>query len=166
MDNFADYENKVAIRIKNAQNEIAVIKFVRVATGFSIAQIKRALVDQTPLTVAYLYGADHDEIEQTVVSLFDSLKTAGIEFEIILDGETESRLDFNNAMQRWHDISLQTEMMSNLESGKPCRKTLEWLRSTGRVDVFQQTIQQIMDDDDSTMDVETLDWVRHQLNGL
>jgi len=168
MDNVFDDENRLEIRIKavlDAVTTVKVIKAMRVATGLSIVEIKRALVDRTPLTVAYLYGINHHESEQTVNSLFDALETSRIEFEIILDGDIESRLDFNNAMQRWHDIGFQTAMMSDLESGTPCIETLEWLRSTGSVDLFQQTIRNIMDADNSNMDVETLDWIKHQLNG-
>ena len=98
---------------------------IRAATGLSMCEIKTALAEQTPVRVTKLYGPDHDQNEQIAIAVFDELETAGVEFEIILDGAVEPREYFTNAMQRWRDIGVHTEMMSDLESGEPCIDTLE-----------------------------------------
>ena len=160
----SDNDSSLAIRITNAPNQVAAIKSVRAATGLLMTDIRTALTDQTPLTIANLYGIDHDENEQAAIALFDELDNAGVEFELILDGELESRQYFHNAMDRWHEIGVHTEMMSDLESGEPCIETLEWLRSTGTTDVFQQIIRQIINAEGYNVDAETLNWAKRQLN--
>ena len=159
-----DTEDLLAIRVTNAPNQVVAIKSIRAATGLSMGDIKTALADRTTLPIAKLRGLDHDENEQSANTLFDQLENASVEFEIILDGELESRQHFANAMTRWREIGIYTEMMSDLESGEPCIETLEWLRSTGTTDVFQQTIRQIISADGYNVDDETLDWAKRQVN--
>ena len=160
----SDDDNILTIRVTSAPNQVAAIKSIRTATGLSMSEIKAAIADQTPITVAKLYRVDHDENEQIANSLFDELETSQIDFDIILDGHVEPREYFTNAMQRWREIGVHTEMMSDLESGEPCIETLEWLRSSGTEDVFRKTLQQIINADGYNVDAETLEWAKRQMN--
>ena len=125
-------EEILAIRVISTPNPVAAIKAIRAATALSMNEIKRAIAKQAPLPIAKLYGLDHGESEQIAHLLFDELESAGIEFDIILDGEVESREYFTTAMQRWRDIGIHTEMMSDLESGEPCIETLEWFAKNSK----------------------------------
>ena len=108
----------VAIRVIHAPNLVAAIKLIRAATRLSMADIKAAIANQLPILIAQLYDIDHGEQEQIVITLLDQLDNTGIQFEIIFESEVESRQYFQNAMAQWRDISLQTQIMSDLESGE------------------------------------------------
>ena len=153
----------LAIRITSAPNQVAAIKSIRAVTRLSIADIKTAFTDRTPIKIANLYGIGHDENEQIAIKLFDELDNAGVGFEIILNGHMESRQYFHNSMSRWRQIGVHTRMMSDLESGDPCIETLEWLRSNGGQDVFLQTLRQIINGEGYNVDNQTLDWAKREL---
>lgn len=157
-------EGQLAIRVTAAPNQLAAIKSIRAATGLSLTEIKTAFRNRAPITVARLYGIDHDEKEQVARSLLDELKKAGVDFEIILDGRVESHQYFINAMERWRDFGVHGGMMAELESGEPSIETLEWLRSQVAADFFQQTLQQIVNRDGYNVDAETFSWAQRQLN--
>ncbi len=154
----------LAIRVTTAPYQVAAIKSIRAATGLSMGEIKTALADQTALRVATLYGIDHDEKERTANLLFDELHNAGVEFEVILNGDVESRQYFINAMERRREVGVQTEMMSDLESGKPCVETLDGCGRLARRLSFSRRIRQIINADGYNVDAETLDWAKRQLN--
>ncbi len=160
-----DNGDRLAIRVTSASNPAATIKAIRAATGLSMAEIKTALMNRTPLVIAKLYGVDHDENEQRASSLFNDLENVGVEFEILLNGTIESRQSFLNLMEQWQNIGVQTDMMADLESGQPCIEALEWLQANSTTDVFQHTIGQIIAADGCKVDAETLNWARQQLNG-
>src|SRR5262249_39910646 len=61
-------------------------------------------------------------------------------------------------------ISLEVQMMSDLESDAPCIETLEWLKSEAPPDVFQATLRLILNRDGYDCDPETVDWARSQLS--
>ncbi len=89
--------------------------------------------------------------------------TSAAEYDIVVDGNTESRKYLTNILQGWRDIGLETRMMTNLEIGEPDIETLEWLQSTAPATVFRGTLEQIVNDDGYNVDSETLAWVRDRL---
>lgn len=162
--NFSDDNGLLAIRVKNSPNQIAAIKIIREATQLSLVEIKTALAEQSPFFVASLFGLDHDEKESTVRTLFEQLDKAGVDIDIILNGDVESRQNIDNVLNRWREIGIHTEIMSDLESGEPCIGTLEWLQSNAPQDVFRQTIRQIINHEGYNVDPETLNWAKDQID--
>lgn len=153
----------VGIRPVNAPSLTSAIKVFRAATALSFSEIKNAVQTRRWVTVARLFDNSHDESERSLIQLLDGLEDAEVEYEILLDGEVESREHLENALTQWRDIQLRTERMADLESGEPCIETLEWLKRDAPTDVFRQTLQQIADGDGYDVEAETLEWVSAEL---
>ncbi|WP_372726192.1 hypothetical protein [Novipirellula sp.] len=159
----SDRGTPVAIRVVNVDKEVAIIKLLRVASNATVSGIREALTRQTPISLGSVFALDHDEIEQTILALLSQLDELGSTYEIIVDGKPESRQYFSNILQRWREIGLQTQMMTNLEIGEPDIETLEWLQRESPGDVFRDTLEQVIRGDGYNVNTETLAWAKHQL---
>ena len=157
-----DSDGILEIRVTHSPNVPSVMKVFRKHTSHSLAEIRNAINEQTPLVVARLYRTDHDEAEQRSLALLNELDAMSVRFEIILDGAVESLEYLQNVLVRWRDIVLQTEMMSDLESGEPCVETLQQLKRESSTDAYRQTLQQILNRDGYNVDSETLQWVQRE----
>lgn len=154
---------KVEIRVMHATNIVAAIKVFRNATNATIADIRDSFVRQAPIAAAQLYGRDHDGTEARLLALLKELDEHDTEFDLIIDGEVESREYLYNMLQRRRDGLLKTQMMSNLEIGEADIETLEWLQREAPAAVFRITLDQIVSDDRYNIDDETLAWVTREL---
>ncbi|MBL8871946.1 MAG: hypothetical protein JNK90_19380 [Planctomycetaceae bacterium] len=159
----SDRGTSVAIRVVSVNKEVAVIKLFRVASNATVSEIREAITRQTAIPLGSVFGLDHDEIEQSILALLRQLDELGSTYEIIVDGQPESLEYFNNILQRWRDIGLQTQMMTNLEIGEPDIETLEWLQRESPGDVFRDTLKQVIGGDGYNVDTQTLAWAKRQL---
>lgn len=153
----------IEIRFMGASNTVAAVKAFRHATNLTIADIRESFARNTPIVAAQLYGRDHEETERRLLALLHELDDLSAEYDIIVDGNTESREYLQNILQSWRDVHLETQMMTNLENGEPDIETLEWLQRESPADVFRITLEQIISDCSYTVDAETMAWVKHQL---
>lgn len=153
----------VQVRVTKTVASTAVIKAFREATDLTLAEIREALVRMIPITAAELYGRDHDETRRRLQELLDTLDHLETEYELLIDGEPESRDYLNNILQRWNEIGIETGMMTDLEIGEPNIDTLQWLQRQAPVEIFRDTLEQIVQGGQYNVDSETLDWVKHHL---
>ncbi len=157
---------KIEIRVKSASNTVDAIKAFRHATNASIADIRDSFARNTPIVAARLYGRDHKETEQRLLTLLHELDKLSAEYDIIVDGNTESREYLHNILQRRRDVVVETQMMTNLEIGEPDIETLEWLQRESPAHVFRITLEQIISDGSYHTDAQTLAWVKHKLGDV
>jgi hypothetical protein len=159
-----DHDGLIEIRVVKAVDTISAIKAIRETTPHSLSEIRNAISSQTALTIARFYGTDHDDAERSTTALLNKLDLAHVDYEIIIDGDVETREYFDNTLAHWREIVVHTEHVSDLESGEPCIETLEWLKTDAPVDVFRQTLQQIANKDGYNVDDATLEWVNRHLS--
>lgn len=140
-----------------------VIALLRRHTGKRISDLRQAVSNGQPFLDETPHHNQYSEFITRVTALLDDLEAEGISYLVEVDGASESPQYLRNVFQRWHDISIETEHMSDLESGEPSIETLEWLMRDSPADVFRQTIRQIIDGDGYACDEETIAWARREL---
>ena len=140
-----------------------VIALLRRHTGKPISDLRQAVSNRQPFLDETPHHNQYSEFITRITALLDDLEAKGIPYLVEVDGASESPQYLRNVFQRWHDIGIETERMSDLESGKPSIETLEWLRRESSADVFRQTIRQIIDGDGYACDDETMAWARREL---
>jgi hypothetical protein len=91
-----------------------------------VSELASAIPNSLPIQVAKFYGLDHASNKRVLMALIKDLEVANDRFEIILDGETVTREYLRNVLRRWHEISYDTEMENDLESGEPGEEALRW----------------------------------------
>ncbi|MCA9113184.1 MAG: hypothetical protein KDA52_24745 [Planctomycetaceae bacterium] len=140
-----------------------VIALLRRHTGKPLSELRNAVSNRQPFIDETPHHNQYSEFITCVTALLDDLEAAGISYLVEVDGASESAQYLRNVFQRWHDIGIETEHMSDLESGEPSIETLGWLKREPPADVFRQTIRQIIDGDGYACDEETVAWARRAL---
>jgi hypothetical protein len=118
----------VSFRIRNTNASAAVVKRLRTAVATPVLDLAKAIETHTPFVVRHLYGGDHDEAENALLTLLHDLDAMGVEVEILVAGETVSKQYLLNILQRYRDIRHDVAMESELESGHPSAEALRWAR--------------------------------------
>ena len=140
----------------------SLIALLRRHTGKPISDLRQAIANRQPFLDERPHHNQYSEFIKRDIDLLDGLEAEGIRYLVEVDGSPESPQYLRNVFQRWHDIGLETRRMTDLESGEPCKETLEWLKRESPADVFKQTIKQIIDRDSYACDEETVAWARRE----
>ncbi|MBI1247408.1 hypothetical protein GC197_06120 [bacterium] len=146
-------ERSVEIRVKEALDPLPVIQLFRQNLALSTASIDEAIRHKTSLPVGTLRMGDPDAVGPKTITLLDSLGRLQVKYELLLEGQPQSRQFLHYWLAAMHEIS------------EPSIEALEALRSEDS-DQFQIMLEMIKAGDGFEVDEVTLVWVEEQLRGL
>jgi len=152
----------VRLSLKTTAATAPSIALLRRHTTKPISELRQAVTKRQPFLSETPHHNHYTEFITRITALVDELEAQGIPYLVEVDGAQESPQYLRNIFQRWHDIGIETERMTDLESGEPCIATLKWLKCESPGDVFRHTIKQIIDGDGYQCDEETIAWARSE----
>lgn len=142
-----------------------LIAILRRHTGKSMSDLRQAITTRQPILDERPHQNQYSMFIETFTKLLNDLESDGIPYRIEVDGSPESHQYVRNVFQRWNEIGQHNRWMDDLQSGKPCIETLEWLKNSFPTDVFRQTLKQIIDRDGYACDEKIEAWARRELKG-
>jgi hypothetical protein len=154
----------IRLSLETTEAMAPLIALLRRHTGKSISELRSAITTRQPFLDETPHHNQYSDFIARVTELLDDLEGKGIPYRVEVDGSPESPQYLRDVFQRWHDIGDKLSRMDDLSSGEPCIETLDWLKRGSPVDVFQQTLRQIVDGDGYVCDEETVAWARRELD--
>lgn len=94
-----------------------------------------------------------------IEEVLELLDRVHVQYDLIIEGNIESRRYLNNIVERWNQINEEIEMQTDLMSSKPDISTLEKLKERVSSDVFKAVLRQIIASDGYDVDEQTYVWV-------
>ena len=116
----------VSIRIVDASDFVALTRRLRQIVAQPVGELAASIRARSPISVTVLFGLDHFEKKRALLALFNDLDGADVAFEVVLDGETVTREHLRNRLRRWHEITYDVQMETDLETGEPGEEALRW----------------------------------------
>jgi hypothetical protein len=151
------------LTLETTEAKAPLLALLRRHLNKPIADLRNAIMNRQPFLDETPHHNQYSEFVARVTRLLNDLDANGVRYGVEIDGAIESPQHLRNVFQRWHDIGLETERASDLESGQPCIETLEWLKYGHPADGFKKTLKQIIDGDGYECDEETIAWARREL---
>ncbi|MGC3971403.1 MAG: hypothetical protein QM775_29910 [Pirellulales bacterium] len=152
--------------LETTQATAPLIALLRRHTGKPVSDLRYAITNRQPFLDEEPHHNRYSEFIERVTELLNDLEAEGVRYLVEVDGLPETTQYLRNTFQRWHDIGVQTQQMTDLESGEPCIKTLERLKQDAPTEVFQHTLKQIINGDGYACDEETVNWARREIEGV
>lgn len=154
-----ELEGQVTVRLNQITGLLRVVHIFRRHTDYSIREIRTAALRQGTLTIGTLYGSDHQEVVNRIEEVLELLDRVHVQYDLIIEGNIESRRYLNNIVERRNQINEEIEMQTDLMSSKPDISTLEKLKERVSSDVFKAVLRQIIASDGYDVDEQTYVWV-------
>ncbi len=154
-----ELEGQVTVRLNQITGLLRVVHIFRRHTDYSIREIRTAALHQGTLTIGTLYGSDHQEVVNRIEEVLELLDRVHVQYDLIIEGNIESRRYLNNIVERWNQINEEIEMQTDLMSSKPDISTLKKLKERASSDVFKAVLRQIIASDGYDVDEQTYLWV-------
>jgi hypothetical protein len=120
------HSQPICIRIGPCAPNADLVSLFRRASSGTVAEIVAALKVGAPLTIGHLFGANHEEGERAILRLLAELQAREVAFEMVVRGRVETIEVFHNILERFRQISYDTRMEMELESGEPSAEAQRW----------------------------------------
>jgi|WetSurMetagenome_2_1015567.scaffolds.fasta_scaffold07334_7 hypothetical protein len=140
-----------------------LIALLRRHTGKALGELRHAIAGRQPFLDETPHHNRYSAFISQVTGLLNDLEAQGIPYLVEVNGLPEGPQYLRNVFRQWRDLKVETRHMADLESGAPGIETLMWLKSESPVQVFQQTLEQIIAGDGYECDEETVAWARQEL---
>ncbi len=95
--------------IESSTAPTSLIALLRRHTGFSIGQIKSALLAGTPVLDVSPHHNEYDDFMESTEALICQLEKEHCDFRLIVDGEEESSQFARNVFKQWGEIKEHIE---------------------------------------------------------
>ena len=116
----------VQLQIYHTSEHAQLISRLRRDVTHPVSVLATAVRECSPIQVATLFGLDHIVMKRRLFSLIADLDVAGTRFDILVGGERVTRDYLRNRLRRWHEISYDTEMETELELGEDNEEARRW----------------------------------------
>jgi hypothetical protein len=163
MEGDSERGTPISLRVVENPNVAETIKLFRSIVDLPMGEIRQSLSEGTEIHIGLLFALDHDEFTSRLSQFLNQLEEVEVKYELLVDGEPESRVYLYNIIERWHEIGIETQITTDLELGEPDIETLKKMKERWSAEVFRATLEQIARRDGYEVDEETLNWVKSEL---
>lgn len=153
----------VRLFLEKTEPTAQLIVLLRRYTDKGMDDLRRAIMAQQPFLEVALHDRRHPDFYKRIAELIDELEAQGVPYAADVNGVRRHPPYLRNILQSWREGGLESERMSDLESGEPSIDTLEWLKEAAPRDVFRTTLEQIVRGDGYMCDEATIAWARREL---
>jgi hypothetical protein len=120
------HSQPVALQVGPCALDASLVRLLRGASGAPVSEVASSLRRGSPVTVCHLFGGDHDQNARQLLELISILGSRGVAFQVFLCGRAEPVSVLKNLLESHRQISYDTRMEMDLESGKPSEDALRW----------------------------------------